>query len=57
MQARIEKLTGQLGRAILASAEFTRYCAEEFTLLGEFNLAGFSAPQSVFGLEDEIRQP
>jgi len=55
--ARIEKLTGQLGRAILASAEFTRYCAEEFTLLGEFNLAGFSAPQSVFGLEDEIRQP
>src|SRR5215472_914360 len=55
--ARIEKLAAQLGRAILASNEFTRYCAEEFTLLGEFNLAGFSAPQSVFGLEDEIRQP
>lgn len=49
--ARIEKLTGQLGRAILASGEFARHCAGEFTPLGEFRLAGFSAPQLVFGLE------
>jgi adenylate cyclase len=46
--ARIEKLTGQLGRAILASGEFARHCAGEFTPLGEFRLAGFSAPQLVF---------
>jgi adenylate cyclase len=51
--ARIEKLTGQLGRAILASAEFSRHCPSEFTALGEFSLAGFSALQLVFGLEDE----
>jgi len=51
--ARIEKLTGQLGRAILASGEFSRHCPSEFTALGEFSLAGFSAPQLVFGLEDE----
>ena len=51
--ARIEKLTGQLGRAILASDEFSRHCPSEFTALGEFSLAGFSAPQLVFGLEDE----
>jgi adenylate cyclase len=54
--ARIEKLTGQLGRAILASGEFSRHCPSEFTALGEFNLAGFSAPQLVFGLEDESLQ-
>jgi adenylate cyclase len=55
--ARIEKLTGQLGRAILASGEFARHCAGEFTPLGEFRLAGFSAPQLVFGLEDEAVRP
>jgi adenylate cyclase len=54
--ARIEKLTGQLGRAILASDEFSRHCPSEFTALGEFSLAGFSAPQLVFGLEDEFLQ-
>jgi len=55
--ARIEKLTGQLGRAILASGEFARHCAGEFTPLGEFRLAGFSAPQLVFGLADEAVRP
>jgi adenylate cyclase len=54
--ARIEKLTSQLGRAILASGEFARHCAGGFTPLGEFRLAGFSAPQLVFGLEDSIQR-
>jgi len=51
--ARIEKLTGRLGRAILASGEFARHCPAGFAALGEFALAGFSATQSVYGLEDE----
>jgi len=51
--ARIEKLTGQLGREILASGEFARHCRGEFTSLGEFTLAGFSTAQSVFGLVNE----
>ena len=51
--ARIEKLTGQLGREILASGEFARHCRGEFAPLGEFALAGFSAPQLIFGLDDE----
>jgi adenylate cyclase len=51
--ARIEKLTSQLRRAILASGEFVRHCPGEFISLGEFSLAGFSAPQLVFGLADE----
>ena len=54
--ARIEKLTSQLGRAVLASGEFARHCAGEFTPLGEFRLAGFSAPQLVFGLEDSVQR-
>ena len=54
--ARIEKLTSQLGRAILASGEFARNCAGEFTPLGGFRLAGFSAPQLVFGLEDSAQR-
>jgi len=52
--ARIEKLAGELGRVILASDEFARCCPGEFTALGEFTLAGFSAAQQIFGLEDEI---
>ena len=51
--ARIEKLSGQVGREILASGEFARHCRGEFTALGEFALPGFSAMQQVFGLEDE----
>jgi adenylate cyclase len=53
--ARIEKLTGSLGHAILASAEFARHCPGEFAVLGEFNLAGFSTPQLVFGLEASVQ--
>ena len=56
LAARIEKLTGQLGRAILASGEFARYCPGQFSALGEFSLAGFSAAQAVFGLEDTLSQ-
>ena len=51
--ARIERLTGQLGRAIVASEEFARHCPGEFAALGKFTLPGISAVQSVFGLEDE----
>jgi adenylate cyclase len=51
--ARLEKLTGRLARAIVASGEFARHCAGEFSPLGEFALAGFSEPQMVFGLKDE----
>jgi adenylate cyclase len=54
--ARIEKLASQLGREILASGEFARHCPEGFTALGEFSLAGFSAPQLVFALEGSVQR-
>ncbi len=52
LAARIETLTGQLGHAILASGEFARYCPGEFTPIGQFAFAGFSAPQTVFHLTE-----
>jgi adenylate cyclase len=53
LAARIEKLTGKLGRTILASDEFARHCPSDFAAVGEFSLPGFGATQTVFGLEDE----
>ncbi len=54
MAARIEKLTGALGRVILASDAFARHCPTEMRTIGEFALAGFSTPQTVFALDDEV---
>ncbi|MBO0735581.1 MAG: adenylate/guanylate cyclase domain-containing protein [Alphaproteobacteria bacterium] len=53
--ARLEKLTARLGRAILASGDFAHYCAGEFLPIGEFSLAGISAPQLIFGLADQLK--
>jgi adenylate cyclase len=51
--ARLERLAGQLGRAIVASGEFAGHCPGEFTAIGEFALRGFGATQLVYGLGDE----
>lgn len=53
LAARLETLTGRLGRIILASAEFARHCGGEFAALGEFTLPGIIAAQPVFALRDE----
>jgi adenylate cyclase len=53
LAARLETLTGRLGRIVLASADFARHCRGEFIALGEFALPGIGAPQPVFGLRDE----
>jgi hypothetical protein len=34
----------------VASAEFAAHFRREFTPLGEFDVAGFAAPQAVFSL-------
>lgn len=54
LAARLEKLTGRLGRTILVSSEFARACEAPFVSVGEFELAGFAHPQAVFGVPDEI---
>jgi adenylate cyclase len=53
LAARIEKLTGALGRTILVSDEFARYLPSKFVPVGEFSLRGFETARPVFGLEDE----
>jgi adenylate cyclase len=53
LAARIEKLTGELNRTILASEEFEHYCSSRFVPVGEFELRGFGLARTVFGLADE----
>ena len=53
LAARLEKLAGTLGRALLASDEFARHCGTGLERIGTFMLPGFAAEQAVFGLVDE----
>jgi adenylate cyclase len=53
LAARLEKLAGQFGRAIVASGESAHHRLDEFTAIGEFALHGFAATRRVFGFEDE----
>lgn len=57
LAARLEKLTGPLGRTLLASDGFAQHCRARLTSVGEFALAGFTARQTAFGLADEGRAP
>jgi adenylate cyclase len=50
LAARLEKVAAKLGEAIVASAEFAGYFKDDFRQLGEHSVAGFAAPQMVFGL-------
>ena len=53
LAARIEKLSSELGRTILASDEFARHCSTQFVPVGEFELRGFGVARPVFGLAEE----
>lgn len=53
LAARLEKLAGRLGRAIVASEDFARRCGAELLPIGDHALPGFMAPQPVFGLKEE----
>ncbi|MBX9825317.1 MAG: adenylate/guanylate cyclase domain-containing protein [Xanthobacteraceae bacterium] len=53
LAARLEKRASSLGRAIVASAEFAAHVPDEFVPLGEFPVAGFAAPQKLFGIKDQ----
>jgi adenylate cyclase len=55
LAARIEKLTGELGRTVLASGAFADHCEDEFAPVGTFVLRGFGTARTIFGLKDEAR--
>jgi adenylate cyclase len=50
LAARLEKVASKLGETIVSSADFAAHCPGEFRRLGEHVVAGFAAPQTVFGL-------
>ena len=52
LAARLEKVAGKLGRTIVASGDFAAHCPGALEPIGEFQVAGFSAPQTVFGLRE-----
>ncbi|WP_027545695.1 adenylate/guanylate cyclase domain-containing protein [Bradyrhizobium sp. WSM2254] len=54
LTARLEKIAGKLGRTIVASSAFAGVLAHGWTDLGEFPIAGFSQPQRVFGISNEL---
>ncbi len=53
LAARIEKISGKVGRTILASADFAQYQQAEWETVGEFSMAGFASKYHVLGLRDE----
>ena len=55
--ARIETLTKQLGRRVLASAGFASFAPGSWESLGEHRLRGVGRPVEVFGLRDTAVQP
>jgi adenylate cyclase len=52
LAARIEKIAARHGHTVVASADFAGHFQDEFVPLGEFDVAGFAAPQAVFTLAD-----
>ncbi len=50
LAARLEKVASKLGETVVASADFAAHFPDEFRRLGEHTVAGFAAPQVVFGL-------
>jgi adenylate cyclase len=50
LAARLEKVASRLGETIVASADFAGHFPDQFRRLGEHTVAGFAAPQVVFGL-------
>jgi adenylate cyclase len=53
MAARLEKLTGKLGRVIVGSSAFAQHLPDSFAPLGAFELAGFRSAETVYGLREE----
>src|SRR5205823_602127 len=52
LAARLDKLAGKQRRTIVASADFAVHCPGALEPIGEFQVAGFSAPQTVFGVRE-----
>ena len=56
LAARLERLSAELGRSVLVSADFARYRPARLTPLGDFALRGFAQRSQVFGLPEEAAE-
>jgi adenylate cyclase len=52
LAARLEGLAGKLGRTIVASGDFAAHCPGALEPIGAFEVAGLSAAQPVFAIEE-----
>ena len=52
LTARLEKLGGELGQAVVVSKDFATRCRGRFEPLGSFALRGFSKPQEVLAASE-----
>jgi adenylate cyclase len=52
LAARLEKVAGRQGRTIVASRDFAAHLPGRLEPFGEFEVAGFSAAQTVFGIQE-----
>ncbi len=53
LAARLEKLSAELRRSVLVSADFAKYCQSGLTPLGDFAHKGFALRSGAFGLPEE----
>ncbi|MBM3646380.1 MAG: adenylate/guanylate cyclase domain-containing protein [Alphaproteobacteria bacterium] len=51
LAARLEKLTGKLDCHIVASSAFASHCPTPLQSIGEFALAGFARPETIYTLQ------
>ena len=56
LAARLERLSAELGRSVLVSADFACYRPARLTPLGDFALRGFAHRSQVFGLPEEAAE-
>jgi adenylate cyclase len=56
LAARHEKLTGQLGRTILASQEFAGHCGDDLMPIGSYAVAGLAEAQIIFGVREKAER-
>jgi adenylate cyclase len=52
LAARLEELAGKLGRSVIISSDFAAHCALSLASLGQFELSGVAARQTVYALVD-----
>jgi adenylate cyclase len=57
LAARLEKVSAELGRSVLVSADFARHCQGRLAPLGDFAFKGFAQRMNAFSLPEEQPEP